>query len=142
MVSMEKPSTASKCSALKVSNRQPGTRTENRPPTLGAVHKGMRNGPAKARRPSVITCPPSGISPAGISPAGFSLAGLAFGVVDGAELRLRAWRRLGRVGAGRQLPAVGGHRVQRARLAGRLLGVRRAHRAQVVGGLEAAQPGE
>src|SRR5688572_29791643 len=66
-----------------------------------------------------------------------SLTCFAFGVVDGAELRLLR-RSRGGVGAA----AAGRDRVQRARLAGGLLGVGGAHGAQVVGGLQAADPGQ
>ena len=56
----------------------------------------------------------------------------------------RARRRIVEVSAAamRDIPAVCGHRVQLPRLHRRFLGVRRAQRAQVVGGLQAAQPGE
>src|SRR5690242_16953681 len=121
---MENASTGSKCRARHVSNRQPGTRTAKTTATFGADQSGSRKGPAKARRPRVITC--------GLS----SLAGLALGIVDRAELRLGRGAGVGRVRARGELAAVRGHGVQRARLGGGLLRMRRAHRAEVVRGLQ------
>src|SRR5688572_9334201 len=103
--------------ARKVSSRQPGAITANTPALFGGDHSGAMNGPAKLRLPRVITSPPRG-----------SLTGLAVGLVDRAHL--------GRLGG------FHGNRVQLPGLAGRLLGMRGAERAQVVGGLQAADPGE
>src|SRR5688572_3936196 len=64
-----------------------------------------------------------------------SLACFAFGIVDGAELRL-----LG--GAGGRRAAVHRHGVQLPGLGGGLLGVRGAQGPQVIGGLQAADPGQ
>src|SRR3954462_4306449 len=101
-----------------MSSRQPGTITAYSPGARGGDHSREMNGPANWRAPSVITCS-----------LRRSLAGLAIRVVDGAHLPLGI--RLGRR-----------HRVQMPRLGGRLLGMGRAHGTQVVGGLEAADPGE
>src|SRR5687768_1098543 len=103
--------------ARKVSSRQPGAITANTPALFGGDHSGAMNGPAKLRLPRVITSPPRG-----------SLTGLAVGLVDRAPL--------GRLGG------FHGNRVQLPGLAGRLLGMRGAERAQIVGGLQAADPGE
>src|SRR4051812_48877342 len=102
MVFSEKSAASPKCRALKVSSRQPGTMIANRPALRGGDQSGSRNGPAKLRLPSVITCAPP-----------VSLAGLAFRVVDRAELRLGG--RFGRVRGAGELAAARGHGIQRAR---------------------------
>src|SRR3982751_4761814 len=98
---MEKLSAWPKCRARNVSSRQPGTSTANTPALFGADQSGSRNGPAKARRPSVITCRLPAL-----------LTGLAFGVVDRAELRLLD--RFGGVRGSVELGSAAWHRVQRA----------------------------
>src|SRR5712671_6827473 len=132
MQSTEKLSTWPKCSARKVSSRQPGTITANSPAALGADHSGSRNGPVKLRLPRVITCP-----------LRVSLTGLAIGIVDRAELGFLRRRGGVRRRAGKARgTAARRHRVERTGLAGRLLGVRGAHGTQVVGRLQPAKPGE
>ena len=115
--------------------RRPGGRRRRQPAHRLQVETGNRLGPDVIKRKHFL-------SPCSRA-CSRSLAGFAFRIVDLAVLdfRLTRWsRRGGRARGGHSFSR--GNGVQLARSHGRFLGVRRAHRAQVVRGLQAPLPGK